>query len=97
MALPTAQDLEVIESFRLVHFKEGHRVRNRALELLDMLQVGKTTRDGFLIIAFREVIQLEVKLTKNPFLQEQLPLVTVLMEITVWIFSEEMRARLPRR
>ena len=24
MALPTAQDLEVIESFRLVHFKEGH-------------------------------------------------------------------------
>ena len=78
MALPTAQDLEVIESFRLVHFKEGHRVRNRALELLDMLKWSKTTRDSFLIIAFREVIQLEVKLTKNPFLQEQLPLVTVL-------------------
>ena len=38
MALPTAQDPEVIESFRLVHFKEGHRVRNRALELLDMLK-----------------------------------------------------------
>ena len=28
MALPTTQDLEVIERFRLVHFKEGHRVWN---------------------------------------------------------------------
>ena len=28
MALPTTQDLEVIESFCLVHFKEGHRVWN---------------------------------------------------------------------
>ena len=28
MALPTTQDLKVIESFRLVHFKEGHRVWN---------------------------------------------------------------------
>ena len=55
MALPTTQDLEVIESFRLVHFKEGHRVWNGALELLDMLQRGKSTRDGFLVIAFREV------------------------------------------
>ena len=78
MALPTTQDLKVIESFRLVHFKEGHRVRNGALELLDMLQWSKATRDGFLVITFREVIQLEVKLTKNPFLQEQLPLVAVL-------------------
>ena len=55
MALPTTQDLEVIESFRLVHFKEGHRVRNRALELLNMLERCKATRDGFLVIAFREV------------------------------------------
>ena len=78
MALPTTQDLEVIESFRLVHFKEGHRVWNRALELLDMLQRRKSTRDGFLVIAFREVIQLEVELPKDPFLQEQLPLVAVL-------------------
>ena len=78
MALPTTQDLEVIESFRLVHFKEGHRVWNRALELLNMLQRGKATRDGFLVITFWEVIQLEVKLPKNPFLQEQLPLVAVL-------------------
>ena len=78
MALPTTQDLEVIESFCLVHFKEGHRVRNGTLELLDMFQWGKATRDGFLVIAFREVIQLEVKLSKNPFLQEQLPLVAVL-------------------
>ena len=44
MALPTTQDLEVIKSFSLVHFKEGHRVRNGALELLDMLQEGKATR-----------------------------------------------------
>ena len=43
-----------------------------------MLQWGKATRDGFLIIAFWEVVQLEVKLPKNPFLQEQLPLVAVL-------------------
>ena len=28
MALPTTQDLEVIEGLCLVHFKEGHRVRN---------------------------------------------------------------------
>ena len=28
MVLPTTQDLEVIKSFRLVHFKEGHRVWN---------------------------------------------------------------------
>ena len=78
MALPTTQDLEVIEGLCLVHFKEGHRVRNGALELLDMLQWSKATRDGFLVITFREVIQLEVKLSKNPFLQEQLPLVAVL-------------------
>ena len=78
MALPTAQDLKVIEGLRLVHFKESHRVRNGALELLDMLEGSKATRDGFLVIAFREVIQLEVELTKNPFLQEQLPLVAVL-------------------
>ena len=78
MALPTTQDLKVIEGLRLVHFKEGHRVWNRTLELLDMLQWGKATRDGFLVIAFREVVQLEVKLSKNPFLQEQLPLVAVL-------------------
>ena len=78
MALPTTQDLEVIEGLRLVHFKEGHRVWNRALELLDMFQWGKATRDSFLVIAFREVIQSEVELPKNPFLQEQLPLVTVL-------------------
>ena len=55
MALPTTQDLKVIEGLRLVHFKEGHRVRNGALELLDMLQRGKATRDGFLVITFREV------------------------------------------
>ena len=78
MALPTTQDLKVIEGLRLVHFKESHRVRNRALKLLDMLEGSKTTRDGFLVIAFREVVQLEVELTKNPFLQEQLPLVAVL-------------------
>ena len=55
MALPTAQDLEVIEGLRLVHFKESHRVWNGALELLDMLQRSKATRDGFLVITFREV------------------------------------------
>ena len=43
-----------------------------------MLKRRKATRDGFLVIAFREVVQLEVELAKNPFLQEQLPLVTVL-------------------
>ena len=55
MALPTTQDLEIIERFCLVHFKEGHRVRNRTLKLLDMLERRKATRDGFLVIAFREV------------------------------------------
>ena len=88
MALPTAQDLEVIESFRLVHFKEGHRVRNGALELLDMLKGSKATRDSFLIIAFWKVIQLEVKLTKNPSCKSNCPWLRSLMEITVWIFSE---------
>ena len=78
MALPTTQDLEIIERFCLVHFKEGHRVWNRALELLDMLERRKATRDGFLVITFWEVVQLEVELPKNPFLQEQLPLVAVL-------------------
>ena len=43
-----------------------------------MLERGKAARDGFLVIAFREVVQLEVELPKNPFLQEQLPLVAVL-------------------
>ena len=43
-----------------------------------MLKRRKATRDGFLVIAFREVVQLEVELAKNPFLQEQLPLVAVL-------------------
>ena len=43
-----------------------------------MLEGGKATRDGFLVIAFREVVQLEVELPKDPFLQEQLPLVAVL-------------------
>ena len=43
-----------------------------------MLEWSKATRDGFLVIAFWEVIQLEIKLTKDPFLQEQLPLVAVL-------------------
>ena len=78
MALPTTQDLEVIERFCLIHFKEGHRVWNRALKLLDMLERRKATRDGFLVITFWEVVQLEVELPKNPFLQEQLPLVAVL-------------------
>ena len=78
MALPTTQDLKVIESLCLVHFKEGHRVWNGTLKLLDMLERSKATRDGFLVITFREVVQLEVELPKNPFLQEQLPLVAVL-------------------
>ena len=43
-----------------------------------MLERCKATRDGFLVITFREVVQLEVELPKDSFLQEQLPLVAVL-------------------
>ena len=88
MALPTTQDLKVIEGLRLVHFKESHRVWNRTLELLDMFQWARPREMASCHSLQGSGPIGSQALEEPPSCKSNCPWLRSLMEITVWIFSE---------
>ena len=76
--LPFLQDLQVRESLCPIHLHKGDRIRNRALEILQVIQRCQGPSDALLVIAFWEMIQAEVNLSEDSLFHNQLTSVAVL-------------------
>ena len=75
---PTARYLQILKGLRPIHFHKGHRIWDRTLKVLEVIERCQGTGDPLLIIICWEMIQTEVRLFQDSFFHNQLACIAVL-------------------
>ena len=76
--LPLLQDLQVREGLCPIHLHKGHSIRDRAFEILQVIERRQGPSDSLLVIAFWEMIQAEINFSEDSLFHDQLTSVAVL-------------------